>query len=314
MPTFSLLFYLLCLGCVYLFRLSYLGWFGPFFLYSFIAVPILLLLMSLPCMFRFQCRMQAPAIITRGNDAELQLVFTHSGFSPRGKLRLRIEIENRFTGEVKKLRLKSSCLAGDVAYVSLPTDDCGQLLCRITRMECLDILGFFSIRRQNPPHVICAVLPSPNGPEKLPDIETALQTQAVWKPKYGGGFSEEHDLRPYQQGDTINTIHWKLSSKTDELIVREPLEQINNKVFLILSHAGESDRGLEVLYWLSLELCRMEIPHIIVSQSQSPVDNEAESVDGIIHVLSQPMGPPISVDLSQARCVFSVSAGEVRVL
>ena len=65
-------------------------------------------------------------------------------FSKEG-LRLRLEIENCFTGEVTKLRFKSSCLAGDTAILPLPTEQCGQLLCRITRMDCRDILGLFSI-------------------------------------------------------------------------------------------------------------------------------------------------------------------------
>ena len=314
MPTFSFLFYLLCLGGVYLFRLSYLGWFGPYLLAVFIGVPILLLLLSLPCMLCVQCKLEACSTVTRGDEAELRLVFSHPRLAILGKLRLRLEIENRFTGELTKMRFKTSCLAGDTAIFPLPADQCGLLVCRVTRMDCRDILGLLSFRRKLPEPVSCAVLPAAVPPEQRPDIDAAMQTQAVWKPKYGGGFSEEHDLRPYQQGDTINSIHWKLSSKTDELIVREPLVQVNDQVFVLLSQTGEHDRGLESLYWLSLELCKMEIPHILVGQVQCPVCNEQEAVSGLTELLSAPMGPPVSVDLSRARCVFSVSGGEVRVV
>ena len=314
MPTFSFLFYLLCLGGVYLFRLSYLGWFGPYLLAVFIGVPVLLILLSLPCMLCFQCRLEAYPSVNRGDEAELRLVFRHPRFAILGKLRLRLEIENCFTGEVTKLRFKSSCLAGDTAILPLPTEQCGQLLCRITRMDCRDILGLFSLRRKLPAPIRCTVLPLAVSPEHRPDIEAAMQTQAVWKPKYGGGFSEEHDLRPYQQGDTINSIHWKLSSKTDDLIVREPLVQVNDQVFVILAQTDERDRSLETLYWLSLELCKLEIPHVLVGQLPYPVANEQEAAAGLSQLLSAPMGPPAAVDLSRARCVFSVSAGEVRVV
>lgn len=40
----------------------------------------------------------------------------------------------------------------------------------------------------------------------------------------GSDASEVFDLRTYQPGDDIHTIHWKLSQKTDELLVREPAD------------------------------------------------------------------------------------------
>lgn len=37
----------------------------------------------------------------------------------------------------------------------------------------------------------------------------------------GSDASEMFDIRDYVPGDDIRTIHWKLSGKTDELIVRQ---------------------------------------------------------------------------------------------
>ena len=132
------------------------------------------------------------------------------------------------------------------------------------------------------------------------------------KPKYGGGFSEEHDLREYRPGDTVNSIHWKLSSKTDKVIVREPLENANKDVFLVLSRIGKEDRGLEILYWLSLELCQREIPHILVADTLYEVNGESDTVDALSAMLAKPMDKPCPYDATHARCVFVISDGEVK--
>ena len=157
------------------------------------------------------------------------------------------------------------------------------------------------------------MLPDPAAPDKCPDIDACLDSAVQLKPKYGGGYAEEHELREYRPGDTVNAIHWKLSAKSDQVIVREALEQANNQVFLVLSRPGENDRGLACLYWLSLQLCQREIPHVIVSGKMYPVGNEDESAAALCQLLSAPLSPPCRFDPSHARCVFTLSDGEVRV-
>ncbi|NCC43791.1 MAG: DUF58 domain-containing protein [Clostridia bacterium] len=43
----------------------------------------------------------------------------------------------------------------------------------------------------------------------------------------GQDVSEVFDMRDYQQGDSVKSIHWKLSSKLDKLIIREFGNPIN---------------------------------------------------------------------------------------
>ena len=173
------------------------------------------------------------------------------------------------------------------------------------------MLGLFRIRRRPPDAVFCTILPPAVEPEHPVDLEAALKTVTRLKPKYGGGFSEEHDLRDYRPGDMSNSIHWKLSSKADKLIVREALEQENKEIFLVLNQVGQNDRGLEVLYWLSLELCQRELPHQIVANTVYLVGNENESAAARAGILAFPLDRPCGYDASKARSVFIISSGEV---
>ena len=313
MPTLSFLLYLLLLGCVWLFRMAYIGWFGPYLLACMIWIPLVLVLLSLPSMLRLRMTLEAPPTVTRNAEGHLTLYFGNPSLLPLRRVSVWLEVENRFTGEVTKNRFQYLGLSSSIGELPLPTGFCGQLQCRLAKVECRDLLGLFAIRRKCPSPVICTVLPESKGPAVPPDLEAALNTAVQLKPKYGGGYSEEHDLREYRPGDTVNSIHWKLSSKTDEVIVREPLISANQDVFVVLGRIGKEDRGLEVLSWLSLELCGREIPHTIVADTLYDVGNESEMEDAFCTFLANPMDKPCPFDPSGARCVFLITDGEVQV-
>lgn len=313
MPTLTFLLYLLILGFVWLFRMAYIGWLGPYLFACVLWIPTVLVLLSLPSMLRLRVSLEAPATLARNEEGRLTIRFENRSLLPLRRVSVWLEVENRFTGEVKKDRFHYVGLVTSRGELPLPTDFCGQLQCRLTRVECRDLLGLIALRRKCPPQVITTVLPQAIGPAVPPDLDAVLDTAVQLKPKYGGGYSEEHDLREYRPGDTVNSIHWKLSSKTDEVIVREPLVSANQDVFLVLGRIGKEDRGLELLYWLSLELCAREIPHTLVADTLYDAANEAEAVEALCTILAKPMDKPCPFDPSGARCVFLITDGEVAV-
>ena len=314
MPTAFFFVYLLMLGAAWLFRLSYSGWFGFYLLLAMIAVPLLVFALSLPAMLSLKLKTEVRPYITRGSEGDLMLRFQSRRFFPVGSVKVLLLVENRFAGESYRIPAVYHGITDGEKHISLPTDLCGQLRIRVQRFECRDMLGLFCLRRKAPEALVCAILPPAVAPDHPVDLEAALKTVTRLKPKYGGGFSEEHDLRDYRPGDMSNSIHWKLSSKADKLIVREALEQENKEIFLVLNQVGKDDRGLEVLYWLSLELCQRELPHRIVSNTLYLVGNENESASALAGILAFPLDRPCSYDASTARSVFVISSGEVTAL
>lgn len=313
MPTFGFLLYIILAVCIYAFRLSYIGWFGPYAVAAVLTLPPLLLLLSLPSMLRLRLKLNARPWVYRGDEGMLELNFSCRGFMPVSAVHVRLELSNRFTGEIIRRRFVFSCVAGDSRSIDLPTELCGMLSCRVLSYECRDALGLFAIRRKGGAAVSTAVIPRPRI-DAEPDIPSALNAKQRLKPKYGGGYSEDHDLREYQPGDTVNSIHWKLSSKTDKVIVREPLVCENDRIYLVLAAAGTRDEGLERLYWLSLELCGMELSHYIIADREYPIGNEHEALEALRSMLSAPLGEPCGYDAAMARCVFVISGEEVRIL
>ena len=312
MPILHLFLYFLLIALAWLFRTFYMGWFGPYIFALAVLLPLVVLLVSLPSMLGLQIHLSSPARVIRKSHAELTLSFQNQRLFPVHTVTVHLEIRNRYTGEVSRQNYIFRNLDSSHSSIPLSTDLCGQLHCRILRYECSDLLGLFLIRRKGSSESLCAVLPSAVESDNSISFDAALRSGTVLKPKYGGGYSEDHELRDYRPGDTANSIHWKLSSKTDSLIVREALVPENSTVFVVLSTVGKQDRGLEVLRWLSHKLVELEEPHVIVADSLYPVGNEDEADAAIASLLNWPLRKPCGFNSANARCVFMIFSGEVR--
>ncbi len=311
MPTLNFFLYLGALALAWLFRISYRGWFAPFLFWSLAAAPVLILLFSLPAMLTMRLTLETPPSVTRGEKGELRLRFSARSFLPVGAMRLQISAKNRFTGKMVNYTPRYYNLRRGSASFAIPTDACGALLIQVQRWECRDLLGLLRIGKRCPSPVVCVVMPVPHEPEPMVDFEAALQTQTRLRPKYGGGFAEEHELREYRPGDMSNSIHWKLSSKADKLIVREAQEEANKDIFVVLSGGGADEDGLDVLYWLTLALLQRELPHRIAANALYSVGNETEAHEALMRLLSSPLSEPAAFDGALARCIFRVVGREV---
>ena len=314
MPILYVLLYLFFIALAWLFRASYIGWLGPYIFAATVLLPLVMLLVSLPSMSALQVRLLAAQRVMRGSDAKLILDFTNPRIFPVHSVTVHLSIRNRYTGEISRHNYIFRNLESSQCEIPLPTQECGQLHCTLQSYECKDLLGMFSVKRKGGAEANCTVMPLALEPDQKISFESLLSTSNVLKPKYGGGFAEEHDLRAYHPGDASNSIHWKLSSKTDSLIVREALIPENSTIYVVLSRVGENDRGLEVLRWLSRKLIELEEPHVIVADSLYPVGNENETDDAIAALLSWPLREPCGFDTANARCVFMIFSDEVRML
>ena len=309
----GILCYLLIVGAVWLFRIAYLGWFGSFALWLVIVLPPVLSLLSLPSMLSMKLGLESPETVSCGEQAELSLVFRSKRRFPVGKVQLRLEIANLYTGKVQQNDYRFDAVGTSVGSVSIPSGACGALRIRVLRWSCEDAIGLLQLRRANPPAVRCVVLPLPKAPDTAAAADALPESQPRMKPKYGGGFAEDHELRAYRPGDMMNSVHWKLSGKTDELIVREPLVPENDKTYVILQKVDPDDRGLQTLCWLSQQLNKHEISHVILSDDLYPVGDGAGTLTALKAILSKPWKAAVHVPLNDAKRVYTIEGGEVSV-
>ena len=236
-------------GCI-VFYLAYRQWFAWFALISVLCLPIVGLLTSLPAMIKLRLNARYPAVVSVGMKQEVHFV-THCRF-PAPLCRYRLRVTKRITSE-------SWVLKEGQAF---PTEHCGKLLCKLEKARVYDYLGLFWLRIQKNNVTPLTVRPIPVPIPYVPDLERFAASS--WRPKPGGGFSENHEMRQYMPGDKLNQVHWKLTAKTGEIIVREPLEPERNRVLIEMELRGtqdQLDQKFGQMIWLCDQLLQKGIRH-----------------------------------------------------
>lgn len=290
------LVYLLGLAGALVFHIYYFGWYSWFVLVLAVALPWFSLLVSLLAMLRTRLRMDAPALLTR-NEAAYVTLRAGNGFLPQPLCRFRLTITAVMTGERRSLR--QSTQSQGSWYVPLDTSHAGAYLCQVEKARVYDYLGLFRLPVRVPAPVETVIRPVPREPARLPNLRHFLVRQL--KPKPGGGFSEEHELRDYRPGDSMREIHWKLSVKTDRTIVREAQEPVRGLTLLtfdLRGTPGRVDATLEELLWLSQWLLDHDTPHQILwidptdcETATAPIDAPADLEALLSRLLRTPLRP-----------------------
>ena len=252
-----LLYLAVLAGCV-IFLIAYQGWMAWLFLSAALLLPLFALGISLPAMSSAKLYLDCPGDCLVGENLTAQVRIRAWVFLP--EFRCRVQIFNPLTNETRYL------LPGN----ALPTDSCGRLQCRLEKVRIYDCLGlFYRTCRSAQTSALC-VRPHPLAVNAIPRLESTLSN--IWRPKPGGGFGENHELRLYRPGDNLNQIHWKLTAKTSKYIIREPMVPQQNALALAMVLSGTAEqlqRKLGRLLWLGKYLLDKGIPFQILAQTGS---------------------------------------------
>ena len=269
-------------GCV-LFYWANRAWLSGLMLAAAVFLPWLSLLLSLPSMISCRVKLQCADHVTVGTPLRaaynVQCRFPVALIS--GRLRLLIPA----TGAKKRIK----------PGAQLPTAHCGAFRLQCHHLWICDYLGLFRLPVLLRENRLVLVRPVAIEPGELPDMSRYLCN--ITRPKAGGGYSENHELRLYRPGDNLQQIHWKLSAKTGSLIIREPMEAQQDAAVLSMVLSGQPevlDRKLGQLLGMSRLLIQNGIRHRIFcytgqGMSIHSVSNEQEALDAIDALLPMPL-------------------------
>lgn len=260
--------YFAALFCCVLIHLVYRQWMGWILLLTVLLLPFFSLLCSLPALLTMELRLSGPKSVLIGIPTPVSLV-GNCRF-PLPYYRYQLEVQRTITNEQFLLEM------GDY----LPTEHCGDLRCRVKKAWAYDYLGLFRFRVRQTRPATFKVRPISDKVSNLPNLNRQLAM--TWRPKPGGGFAENHEMRLYRPGDKLNQIHWKLTAKTGKPIVREPMIPHGRQAVITLCITGGVavlDRKFARLLGVSRYLLLMKVPHYIQALTGSgmrklPVDDE----------------------------------------
>jgi uncharacterized protein (DUF58 family) len=237
------------------------------FIYFSRFMPLLLLIMLLTPLFALAAPllsllMLQIAVQPEGGDA----LDANSKFAgvKHGRFTLNIIIRNRSPFAITPLNLSLFCQVGDHVVQTLAGENIpafseivvpldyslpfrGEYTVGLSRAVMFDFLKLFSFKKKTNGILQVLVFPREFDAEELPQHgeEAAAQPERTF-----AGEETYGSIREYRAGDALKHVHWKLSAKSEELIVRQTeqtaLSQVT--VFCDMSdyHTGSGDRQLEL--------------------------------------------------------------------
>lgn len=222
----------------------------------------------------------------------------------RGSIELVFECKNLITGDVQRVPVKLLPAAGKVERFDLPmnTKCCGMVAVQLASAVCYDPLGF---KRNAVAHASYEA--SYTVYPQLLDVQAEVN-RASRPDVFGGDYdrqrkgqdhSEVFDLRDFHDGDSMKQVHWKLSARFDELVVREPARPADCDIAILAGLVAGSPENensakvlnatLSVVASVSLSLLRQgiahDVAHSVGQRVASATIDSREAFDEMIDTL-----------------------------
>ena len=195
------------------------------------------LLLQLPLRRKLSFKLTASGTAEKGRPASGSLIAENrSRFLFSGGISADVTVRNLMTGEESEQTVRAGVFPGRTeetafSYVS-PT--CGVMQLRVKNVKLFDWLRIFSVRAECETYARTTVLPDTFPVELItqpPDGSAAGGDDLQNMP--GTDMTELFGIRDYVPGDSLRAVHWKLSAKTDELLIRIGSLPKENEILLL---------------------------------------------------------------------------------
>ena len=167
----------------------------------------------------------------------------------RGHIDMVFECKNRFTGSTVDMPVTLCPGQHDTERFDVPLDTSRVGLVSIALKEATLIDAIGTDRSK----LFCAFEGSYAVYPSIPQVDAyfggLVQTDSsnatYDQDKKGRDESEVFDLRDFRRGDAMRTVHWKLSARFEELVVREASRPVDSRTILIFGGIVPTDEGEE---------------------------------------------------------------------
>ncbi len=214
-----------------------------------IFLPAVSILFGLLCRNSLTAELMVPAGLNRGDTAEIRTIFHNSSVFPVAMASGELNIHNLLTGTdlTQKIRCPVSGRGSDEVQVFAENVEIGQLYIVLSGLETRDLFGLVrfpeDVRLKRVVLVEPDRIPTEVNVSDVRETEGDSDTFSLREP--GRDVSETFDVRPYVPGDDARAIHWKLSAKSEDLMVRRFGKPVNYSVVLLVEPAEAEPHALE---------------------------------------------------------------------
>ena len=260
-----------------------------------VLTPLVCALLHLRAAKKLRVRLDAPVNLEKGEAGTLRIRVENASALPVCLLGVRLRLTNLLTGQtaVRHYRLTALPKRTSVSEYRISSAHCGRIQLTAERCRLYDPFGIIGIRLGEP--AVAAMTVQPKGFVQSvyvsPDANCPDDSENYAPDRTGYDLAEVYALREYAPGDSLRQMHWKLSSKLDKLVVREPSLPVRRSV---------------LVFW---ERTQTAAPEQSDAQEQQCVSQPVRSVDELTGLLPRLLSAGTAQGESGAA-LFCRSSGE----
>ena len=204
-------------------------------------------------------------VVQKGETCSFLLEVEKPFFLPLPSCKVKLTLHNTFSGEHLTQGMEFPLTSRRMQlFLPCVSSCCGRIVFSLSGCKVFDLTRLFFVTLPTPQTESAFILPY------IPIYEpasTALSptegTEDTNPRRRGSDPSETFDLRFWRKGDRLRDIHWKLSARTGDTIVREHVSPMRPPIKLFIrfcGNAAERDGTLEAAAALGAAFCENGFP------------------------------------------------------
>lgn len=288
--------YIILLAASLLFYIQFEGAFS-FYLFCFVAAyPVVFGILTYMAKRKLRISFEAAEqSAPKGSSVPVSIIIDNDSHLPVPDCDITISYRTEYGSHCDTFRIHTPVFANNSQKltVRLSYRHYGPLNVEITRVRIFDILHIIRMRIKSSGSLFSTrIVVFPDHiplTNKVNDyFELGLESDVYSKVKKGDDPSEIFDIHKYNEGDKISRIHWKLSAKQDEMMVKDYSLPITKGIMIAVdlsrTFSGSSsldklDTVIDAVSAISLHLAETEVVHTVMWTCSGTSDYENRTVD-----------------------------------
>ncbi len=288
-----------------------------------VVVPVIGFLFTVFSSKKILLELASATSATKNSEVVCNLVIKNTCAIPAPRVVCEVEVENLLTAQTCVAKTVAS--VGSRAEVKVPiylsSSECGRIECRVKTCRVEEPFGILGRKINQSSTRRLSIMPN------LQDVymrnvlaASPLSDTTTYSPnKKGADLSEVRLLRQYEQGDEIRRIHWKLSSKLGEYIVKEPSLPLDNSILVfwdktlydVDADPARADAMAEIVLAICERLVHEGIQFNVASNNvcenrctREYISDEGDIYELIGHLMSSPLGKSETGGIDQYKLMY----------
>lgn len=235
-------------------------------------LPILLFAVLFYCKLKITVELSGVVhTVNKGDKIPVSVHLNNTTVFPVATVKIFLSYKNDYSDKKfkKNFLIPIDSNANTSVICTLYSECAGNLTVSLESIRIYDYFKIFSLKKKSNKEIKVAVLPNYYELPEFNANKNALivESDSYHPTKKGDDPSEVFEIREYREGDRPQRIHWKLSRKVDQLMIKEFSYPLNSSILLFVNLC--IPKGEYKLYYMDAILeCALSLSYTLVMKQQ----------------------------------------------